>query len=318
MTIRETDTSADAGTDNAPLISDDDDYSALAPDFDPSEDTEAEADPAETASEETTDDETPAETDGQAEEAEKAAEEPAAAAADTAKVKLPDGSETTVAELRNGYLRQSDYTRKAQEVANLRNSLTAQADRMNRTVQAFAALVDQSVPPMPSIELAQSDPARYVREKAIHEAAALQIEQLLAMTGEPTKVKAEIDEAEQQRAVARENEALARAFPETTKEDTRRAFFQAATEAATEIGFTPDDIRGVLDHRVFALAYWAKKGMEADKARKTAATKVANVPPVTAAPKRPAVAGNAQNNAKAMRRLSQTGSIKDAVLIDFD
>ena len=314
----ETDNSAPAGTDNA-HISDDDDYSGLIPGNDPIEDNVAADEPLETASEEdeTTPAETPAAEAGHSEEAEKAADEPAAEVKDDAKIRLPDGSETTVAELRSGYLRQADYTRKAQEVANTRNSLAAQADRMTRTVQAFAAIVEQSVPPMPSIDLAQTDPGRYVREKAIHEAAMLQVQSLLDMTREPAAVKTEIDQAEQQRAIARENEALARAFPETTKEDSRMAFFKAATDAAVELGFTPDDMRGVIDHRIFGLAYWAKKGMDAHKARQVAATKVVNVPPVSA-PKRPAVAADAQNNAKAMRRLSQTGSMKDALLIDFD
>jgi hypothetical protein len=313
----ETDTLPPGGTDNAHL-SDDDDYSGLIPGDDPIEDTVTADEPLETASEEeTTTAEASTDETGHPEEAEKAAEEPASEVKDDAKIRLPDGSETTVAELRNGYLRQSDYTRKAQEVANLRNSLTAQADRMSRTVQAFAAIVEQSVPPMPSIDLAQSDPGRYVREKAIHEAAMLQVSQLLELNSEPAKVRNELDQAEMQRTLAHENEALARAFPETTKPEGRQAFFKAAVDAAKELGFAETDIHGVTDHRVFGLAYWAKKGMEAEKAKAVAAQKVVNVPLVTA-PKRPVVAANAQNNAKAMRRLSQTGSIKDALLIDFD
>ena len=74
------------------------------------------------------------------------------------------------------------------------------------------------------------------------------------------------------------------------------------------------------DHRLFALAHYAKIGMEAQKAKATAAKKVASVPPVSP-PKKAALSGDAQvarKNIEAMRRLSRTGSIADAMAVDFD
>ena len=52
------------------------------------------------------------------------------------------------------------------------------------------------------------------------------------------------------------------------------------------------------------------------KARSVAATKVAKAPPV--APKRPGQGAAAKSNAEAMKRLSRTGSIKDALQVDWD
>jgi hypothetical protein len=315
--ISEPDNLAAAGTDNA-QISDDDDYSGLIDDFDPTEDNEAAEELPETASEEveTETAEASAE-DGQSEEAEKATDEPAPAVKDDVKITLADGRELPLAELKQGYLRQSDYTRKAQEVANERNALAAQAERITETVHAFAKIVEQSVPPPPPIELARSDPGRYVYEKSVHEAAMLQVQQLLELRGGPQDVKANIDQAEQAKVLARENEALARAFPETAKPETREAFFRSAFDTAKQIGFTDQEFANVTDHRLYALAHWARKGMEAEKAKEIAKTKVADVPPI-AQPKRPVVTTDAQRNKTAMRRLAQTGRLQDALAIDFD
>jgi hypothetical protein len=56
--------------------------------------------------------------------------------------------------------------------------------------------------------------------------------------------------------------------------------------------------------------------MKAEEARKSAAKKVENVPPVSR--RRPAENAEVNRNREAMKRLNRTGSIRDAVKVDWD
>jgi len=56
--------------------------------------------------------------------------------------------------------------------------------------------------------------------------------------------------------------------------------------------------------------------MEAEKAKAKATVKVAKAPPMT--PNKRPLEGKARSNQDAMKRLRQTGSIHDAMAIDFD
>jgi regulator of replication initiation timing len=123
---------------------------------------------------------------------------------------------------------------------------------------------------------------------------------------------------EEQRAelLQSENAKLAEAFPQTAKPETRKKFFDDVSRVAGELGYSQKDLEGVTDHRLFKLAYYAKLGMDAEKAKAKATQKVANVPPM-AQQKRQAPA-QVRKNQDAMRRLAKTGSIHDAMAIDFE
>lgn len=326
----ETDTLAgDAGTDNA--HSSDIENPANWNFFDPDDDQDNEdvAAEAETESEEDTEPEE-VQADATEEEAEEGEPEPeetpdgedegegtGEAVSDDVKVVLSDGEEVTVKELRDGYFRQSDYSRKTQALATERDTVKAQADRIENTIQAFATFISQQIPEEPPVSLSISNPNEYVHKKATYDKAMAQVEALLALGDEPKSVKGEMSNKDMGETLKKESAHLGEMFPQTHDPAKREAFFKDTFEAAMQLGFSEDEIKQTVDHRHFALAYWAKRGMDADKARKAAKKKVAKAPPVA-----PVKASKAQTtgdqNRKAMRRLSETGSIQDALLVDFD
>ncbi|OWK26290.1 hypothetical protein AJ87_02905 [Rhizobium yanglingense] len=78
-------------------------------------------------------------------------------------------------------------------------------------------------------------------------------------------------------------------------------------------------MQGFTDHRYFKVMHYAMLGLQAEQAKNKAMTKVANAPPATAKPKpNGAVNPQARKSQDAMKRLSKTGSIKDAMSIDFE
>ncbi len=270
--------------------------------YDPDEDQDTE----EVTEEAATEDE--AEEEPAAEEAEVA---PEAEADVQAYVTLGDGNKVTVAELAKGYLRASDYTRKTQEVATVRKTVEADAKRIETINQTFIDHLSTLVPAAPDSALALRDPNAYVRAKAQHEAAIAQVQKLIEIADQTKQVTSQISEAERQELIADENRKLSDRIPEVATDQGRQKFFARAAEAANEMGFSMDELRGVTDHRMFVMAHYAKIGMEAMKARTVAKTKAQAAPPV--APRKPGQGATAKGNADAMRKLARTGNIKDAM-----
>ena len=239
------------------------------------------------------------------------------AVSDDVKVVLSNGDEVTVKELRDGYFRQADYSRKTLALSQERDEVKAQADRMERTIEAFASFISKQIPAEPPVSLSISDPNEFVRQKALYDNAMAQVNALIELGAEPKAVNTEMSNKDLGKTLEKEDQQLGAMFPQTRDPAKRESFFKDTFEAAMELGFSEGEIRETIDHRHFALAYWAKRGMDAEKARKAAKKKVEKVPPVA-----PVKASNGQKtgnqNRKAMWRLSQTGSIHDAVLVDFD
>lgn len=299
------------GTDN--VAPSDDDNLDIYDYFDPEEDTE------EVVDDQRTDDETDeAEADDEAEGQEADDdEEPKQPVSDEMEVSLPDGSTVPLAELKSGYLRQSDYTRKTQEIANVRSATEAEAKRIAAVTDAFIDHIAAMLPPEPPAALAQRDPNAFVRQKAAYDVAVSQVQKIIEASEQAKGTVQTFDSQRHKELIQRENQSLAEKFPETTKADTRQKFFSSVSEAAEIAGFTPDELSKVSDHRLFVLAHWAKRGMEAEKAKEKAREKVKDAPP--SAPRKPGqTAAKAGRNKEAMRKAVRSGRLDDVLAVDFD
>lgn len=294
----ELNTPADAGTE--PVETHEDDTAETWDYFDPDEDTEEAPEAA------ATDDGTE----------EPAATEEAEPESEPAHISLPDGTQVTLDEAVKGYLRQADYTRKAQEVSQKRQALEADLQLVSGITEAFIDHLTKMVPQSPDPAMALRDPSGYVRAKAQYDAAMAQVQQLIELGKKPKEITENLSAADKQALVAQENALLAERFPVVATPEGRRKFFESAASAAQELGFSMDELQGVTDHRMFALAHWANEGMKAAKARETAKAKVANVPPAT--PRKPGQPMQANRNAEAMRKLARSGSIRDAMRVDWE
>ena len=305
----DTATQQEAATDNVETSEDDnsDEYAFLNLDEDQDTEeaveTEETDDDDETVEEEAQDDqEAETETEDQTDD-----ENP-----DKVSVKMDDGESLTVSELKKGYLRQSDYTRKQQEVANVRKAVATDAQRMQSITEVFVDHLSSLVPDAPDASLALSDPNAYTAQKAQHEAAMAQVQKLIELGEAPKKITQEMSESDQKEAFQRANEQLVQMFPEAAGGETRKAFFDNIGSVATELGFTNAELSQTTDPRIFALAHWAKKGMAADKAKAVSKAKVAKAPPST--PRKPGQGATKPDGKKrAMQNLLKDDSIENAV-----
>jgi len=273
--------------------------------FDPEEDTEQPETP------EATDDGTEAvEEDASPEDV--AAEIEASV---DAVVTLPDGTKTKVSDLVAGNLRQDDYSRKTQALAAERTAFKAEVERLEGITQAMVDHFTRLVPPAPDHSMALRDHGRYTIEMAVHQAGMAQLQKLIEIGQAPKEIKDTLSKEEQTRIAREEDGRLVQRFPNLTNPQERQKFFTEAAEAAEGFGYTLQDLQGVTDHRIFTALHYAALGLKASKSMQAAKAKAEKAPPV--APQKPAAA-KANANAQAMRKLTKTGSIADAMAIDFD
>lgn len=269
--------------------------------FEPEEETEEapEPEPTDDGTEETAseDEETPDET-------------PAASVEFT----LPDGTKVDKDELVRGYQRQADYSRKTQEIANLKQSVTARATELDGIVAAFTEHLSALMPKEPSPELALSDPNAYVRAKAQHDAAKAQVQKLIEVGSKPKAVLGTLSAEDRTAKIAEEHRKMVSMFPQAGTKDGRQKFVDAASKAALDVGYSKTELQGVMDHRMVALAHWANIGMKSVEAAKAVREKAKATP----SPVKPGDA--AQKVARRNPNRHKTfGSIREAArALDFD
>jgi FtsZ-binding cell division protein ZapB len=222
-------------------------------------------------------------------------------------VKLPDGTETTVEELTKGHLRQADYSRKTQEVAERRKAVEAEAARIKSVTDAFIERISSLIPNEPETALAYTNPGQYTAQKAAYDSAIAQVKDLINISKEAEGVKGSMTEQQRREMLQAENAKLIEKFPEAGTKEGREKFFSSVQSVAEEIGFTTQELSQVSDHRVFALAHWAKKGMEAEKAKTKVREKAQKAPPT--APRKPGQ--GARKNDAAARRKARAALVKD-------
>ena len=232
-------------------------------------------------------------------------------------VRMEDGTQSTVEDLLKGNLRQSDYTRKMQALSTERQAFEADTQRFEGVTQAFIDHLSSMVPAEPNPSLALTNPNQYTAQKAQYDAAIAQVQKLIEIGSKPKEMASERMKEEHSRRVADENAKLAELFPKTATKAGRDQFWSDVSAVAREVGFNENELKNVIDHRVFALAHWAKVGMDSEKAKAKAKAKAEAAPPAT--PRKPGQsAAKANGNAEAMRKLRRSGSMKDALMVDFD
>jgi hypothetical protein len=222
-----------------------------------------------------------------------------------------------IKEWQKGALRQADYTRKMQETSQARKANAETAKRIESITSAFVDHLASLVPDEPDFALAARNPTEYARKKAMYDASMAQVQKLVEVGSKAKEVTGAMSSEDAEATIADENRKLAEAVPATTTKAGREQFFKDVQGAAEQIGFTTQELQSISDHRLFVLAHWAMKGMKGDKAKTAAKAKVEKAPPV--APRKPGqAASNANRNVSAMRKLAKTGSLRDALRVDFE
>lgn len=232
-----------------------------------------------------------------------------------------DGTEVTVTldELQKGYSRTQDYTRKTQQIAEIRRQVESEAEAIRAERSQYAQLlgalesqVQQAA--QPNIDwdrLYQEDPIEWVRQKEVMrenqaKAQAIQFEK---------QRLAEISQQEQaqqmQSFLAQQQEELLKVLPDWKDPNKAKKEKELLIDFGQKAGFSTDELKNIFDHRVVNVLRKAALYEQMMSKRQ-------NIKPVTnngPRPAKPGAAGRISQTSEATRakqRLAKTGRVQDA------
>jgi hypothetical protein len=255
--------------------------------------------------------------EGTDDETDEQAEQPEADSADAFLELEIDGEKVKVSkeEAKNGYLRQQDYTQKAQNLAAERQATQqhimkqfAEVQQMSQEIGQLTN-IDAQLKQYEQVDwqaLRESDPLSYGIHKAEFNDMRLQRESVVAGIGAKQAQFGEMQAKQFAEQTAEAQKHMATLVPGFGKEHLAQM-----TAQGIKAGFTAEELSKVSDKRSMELLWKASQydalQAKADKAVKTVAalpTKAAKAAPVA----KPAQQKQFETQS---RRLGQTGSVKD-------
>ena len=231
-----------------------------------------------------------------------------------------DGKEVAVTldELQKGYSRTQDYTRKTQQIAEVRKqveqetqAVRAEREQYAQLLGALQAQLQTSEPQVDLERLYHEDPIEWVRQK---EVLRERQEKAYAIQAEQQRLS-QLSQQEQQRAMEAhldsEKDALLAALPEWRDPKKAKAEKALVLESAKSVGFSDDDLKSVYDHRLVLLL--RKAAMYDQMVSKRQGIKpVVNNGPRTAKPGAAGRVSTTTESTRAKQRLAKTGRVDDA------
>ena len=185
-------------------------------------------------------------------------------AADTANVRLKDGTVISVQDLKRGFLSQQSFTRGSQENAEERKTLASKAAEVEQTASTLRAhrdfLLQASqyfVPQAPDRSLLDRsspnyDPITYAAVKADYDDRMAVLTQLQQAAHSEQERGTQEQQRQQKELREKEGQRLLEAMPELKKPEVYKKFWADAVETMSEYGFSQEDLDGIVDHRFYA------------------------------------------------------------------
>jgi len=232
-----------------------------------------------------------------------------------------DGTEVTVTldELQKGYSRTQDYTRKTQQIAEIRRQVESEAEAIRAERSQYAQLlgalesqVQQAA--QPNIDwdrLYQEDPIEWVRQKEVMrenqaKSQAIQFEQQRLM-----QISQQEQAQQMQSFLAQQQDELLKVLPDWKDPNKAKKEKELLIDFGQKAGFSTDELKNIFDHRVVNVLRKAAL-YEQMMGKRQSIKPVTNNGP---RPAKPGAAGRVSTTSEATRakqRLAKTGRVQDA------
>ena len=293
-----------------------------------------ETDEAEEAEEEDAADDTDESEESEEEEAED--EEIEETALYTVRVNGED-VEVTEDELVRGYSRQSDYTKKTQELAEYRKQLDGGAQYLQNEVaqtqaarQEYVNAMSQAIESNYSIatqfentdweRLKVEDREEYLTKRDEYREVQDKIRDLQGKQHHAYEHQNREVQSQHQRLLQEEHAKMVSILPEWAEPNTQRAIAKSVGEFALSRGYSQEELNQLVDHRSILVLMEAKAFADMQgKQLKARAKKVKNKPKVVrSSAKKEKADVNKVARTKQMKRLHETGRVQDAASLFED
>lgn len=234
-----------------------------------------------------------------------------------------DGQEVkfTQDELKSSVLRQADYTRKTQALAEERKQFQSVVEQAQEQEKVYAQLLpvmvqrmQQFLPQPPSSDLIDTDPAAYLKQKERYEREMGDLQAAQAEMQRMSQKDTVANEQKLQAYVAQNAQMLPELIPEWKDAKNYERDRQRLRDFLKGRNFNDQEIDQAYDARIVALAYDAMRWRELKNSKPKQSEPLEKaLKPNAPAPK----PMNSQTKAQveARKRLKQTGSIRDAAAV---
>ncbi|RVK19426.1 hypothetical protein CN165_12725 [Sinorhizobium medicae] len=235
-----------------------------------------------------------------------------------------NGEQVPFSELQSGYLRQADYTRKTQELAeqrkqyqlqqidinSLKRDVVAELDHKTHEIAALLSLVEE-----PDWDyLVENEPAEFQRQLWLKNKREQQIgaklNELYAHRAALVQQAEEHERTVRERQIRDSYQQLIAHSPEWKDESYARNRTEAITELFKEKGFDREEIGGITDWRIILFADEHLKMRQTQNAVKPTLEKLEKKPPISQ--KTPSVR-KSDNETKAKSKFNKTRSYDDFI-----
>ena len=237
--------------------------------------------------------------------------------------------EVTLDELMKGYSRQSDYTKKTQDLSTERKQMEEMQRQYNSEISQIQAEREQYVESLNQIiansstgldkfanvdwaSLRDSDPIEYVTKKEEFREQQEKVQALQREQQQAQYKRAEDNKRVRVKVLQEEHAKLSEALPEWGKPETQKQLASEIREYALSQGFSEEEIGSLIDHRSLLVLLKASKHDAMQKAD-VKSKKLKNKPRVIrpGSPPTKSSSSKAKRAAK-MKRLQESGHVKDA------
>jgi len=214
-----------------------------------------------------------------------------------------DGKPVTMVDLVRGYTSFQQVRRSLDRLDEEYEAVQQAADGVVSSAWELSRFMVSQMPPEPDATLLHVNPGEYVQQKELHDRALGSVHHVLGQAQQARASAFALQERYHGMNLQAENNRLVQHFPEIADLNHRRDFFNRMLDVAAACGFTQAEFEQVVDHRIFRLGALALKGMEA----------------IAEAPKpKERRRHRRKRYSNAMEKLAQTGSLEDALAVDFE
>lgn len=230
--------------------------------------------------------------------------------------------ELTKSEIQSGYLRQADYTRKTQALAEERKQFQTVVQQAQEQEKIYSELLpvmvqrmQQYMPQPPKPELIDADPVSYMKQKEAYER---EMGDLQAAQAEMQRMsqKSQVEQEQQLQAIVAQNaQMLPELIPEWKEAKNYERDRIKLRDYLKSRQFSDQEIDNAYDARIVALAYDAMRWRELknSKPKQSEPLEKALRPPTPPATK--PMSTQTKATVEARKRLAKTGSIRDAAAV---
>lgn len=233
--------------------------------------------------------------------------------------------EVTLDDLKQGYSGQKFVQKGMQENAQMRKQIEELYSHLSAERQQVYNLYQQmqeggiaAEPTPPSAELFDNDPIGYMEQKLKYDEAKAKYDQQKVQMEHVAQQQSQAQQEAMKAYAQAEMRQMLEAIPELGDANKATAVQRQLIDAGKKLGYEPDEITSVVDHRAITALYKAAKYDEIMAGKAKADKKTAKAKPMV----RPGAKKVESTKSKKVQRqqrakLKQSGSIDDAIALMF-